>query len=212
MPRVSNSSRDTIDANLVELVQGHQRVVVLRRGQSRGVQQSVQHDAMIEPQRKSLKTKARQDLTDRDDEFGLHDRRGGTDRIDIALIELAEPSARGTIGAPHRLDLIPLEELRQLVLILRDDSRERHGQIVPQREIGLTAAFMLATLENLENELVAFFAVLPQERLDVLERRRFERLEPVPLVHFGEQHQSRIRGDERRRAGSLESPGRAERD
>src|ERR1044071_7164616 len=41
---------------------------------------------------------------------------------------------------------------------------------------------MFAALQNLENQLVAFLAVLAEQRLDVLERRRLERLEPVALV------------------------------
>ena len=41
---------------------------------------------------------------------------------------------------------------------------------------------MLAALQDLENELVALLAVLAEQRLDVLERRRLERLEPVALV------------------------------
>ena len=43
---------------------------------------------------------------------------------------------------------------------------------------------MLPALENLENELVAFFPVLAKQRLDVLEGWRLERLEPVPFVHL----------------------------
>ena len=41
---------------------------------------------------------------------------------------------------------------------------------------------MLATLENLENELVAFFPVLAEEGLDVFDGRCVERLEAVSLV------------------------------
>ena len=104
------------------------------------------------------------------------------DRVDVALVELAEASARRPIGAPHRLDLIALEEPRQLVLILRDDARERHGEVVAQRQIRLAARLVLAALEDLENELVALLAVLAEQRLDVLERRRLERLEAVALV------------------------------
>jgi hypothetical protein len=44
------------------------------------------------------------------------------------------------------------------------------------------AALVLAAAKNLEDQPVAFFAVFPEQRLDVLERRRLERLEPVPLV------------------------------
>src|SRR5689334_6026552 len=41
---------------------------------------------------------------------------------------------------------------------------------------------MLAALENLEDELIALFAVLPQERVDVLGSGCLERLEAVALV------------------------------
>ena len=44
------------------------------------------------------------------------------------------------------------------------------------------ALLVLAAFQNLENELVALFAVLAEERLDVLERRRLERLESVAFV------------------------------
>src|SRR5258705_356182 len=49
-----------------------------------------------------------------------------------------------------------------------------------------SAAGMPAALEDLENQLVAFVAVLAEQRLDVLERGRFERLESVALVHFAD--------------------------
>src|SRR6476661_683634 len=45
---------------------------------------------------------------------------------------------------------------------------------------------MVAAPQDLENELVAFFAVLPEQRLDVLEGWRLERLEPVALVDLAD--------------------------
>ena len=41
---------------------------------------------------------------------------------------------------------------------------------------------MLAALQDLEDELVALVAVLAEERLDVLEGRRLQRLEAVAFV------------------------------
>ena len=102
--------------------------------------------------------------------------------VDVALVELAESAARRPIGAPHGLNLIALEDLRQLRLVLGHDTRERHRQVVAQREIGLAAGLVLAALENLEDELVAFLAVLAEQCLDVLGGRRLERLEPVAIV------------------------------
>jgi hypothetical protein len=66
--------------------------------------------------------------------------------------------------------------------VLGDDARERDRQIVPQREIRLAARLVLPAAQDLEDEPVAFFAVLAEQRLDVLEGRRFERLEALALV------------------------------
>ena len=78
------------------------------------------------------------------------------------------------------MNLVALEELRQLPRCSGDDARQRHGEVVPQREVGfarLTA--FLPALEDLENQPIAFLAVLAEQRLDVLDRRRLERLEAV---------------------------------
>jgi hypothetical protein len=65
---------------------------------------------------------------------------------------------------------------------MRHDARQRHGEVVAQRQIGLPARLVLAALEDLEDELIALVAVLAQQRLEVLDRRRLERLEAVALV------------------------------
>src|SRR5262249_6088645 len=109
-----------------------------------------------------------------------------TNRVDIALIELAEAASCRPVGAPNGLNLVALEKPRQLVLILCNHARQRNGQVVTQRQVGLTARLVLAALQDLENELVALFAVLPEQRLDVLEGRRLERLEPVALVDLAD--------------------------
>src|SRR6266545_2861785 len=137
---------------------------------------------MIDANDKVIETQLRQRIGHRGAQLRFDHRRAGAERIDIALIELAEAAARGAIGAPHRLDLIPLEQPGQLALVLRDDARERHGEVVAQRQVGLATRLVFAALENLEYELVALLAVLAEERFDVLDRRRFERLESVPLV------------------------------
>ena len=60
-----------------------------------------------------------------------------------------------------------------------DDPGERHRQIVAKREIRLPARLVFTPPQDLENEFVALFAVLAEQRLDVLERRRLERLDKV---------------------------------
>src|SRR5262249_4918481 len=69
-----------------------------------------------------------------------------------------------------------------LRLVMGDDARQRHRQVVAQRQIGLAARLVLAALEDLENELVALLAVLAEQGLQVLDRWRLERLEAVAFV------------------------------
>ena len=115
-------------------------------------------------------------------QFGLDDRRPRPERVNVALEELAKAAARRPVGAPHRLNLIALEQTRQLRAVLGNHPRQRHGEIVPQRQIRLPGRLVLAALENLENEPVALLAVLAHQRLEVLDRGSFQRLEPVSLV------------------------------
>ena len=147
---------------------------------------AVEHATVIQLDNEVAEAERRQHLADRAEDVGFDHGRRRADGVDVALVELAKPAARRTIRAPHRLNLIALEELRQLVLILRDDARQRHGQIVPKREIGLAARLVLAAFQNLEDELVALLAVLANQRLDVLEGRRLQRLEPVAFVDIAD--------------------------
>src|SRR5262249_48319134 len=137
---------------------------------------------VVQSNREVVEAEAQQDIRHRRENLRFDTWRGRSDRVEIALIELAKPPARGPIGAPDRLDLVALEEPRQLVLILRDRTGQRHGEVVAQGEVRFAGVLVLAALQDLENQLVAFFAVLAEQRLDVLERRRLERLEAVALV------------------------------
>src|SRR2546423_3531066 len=140
--------------------------------------------SMIQTNGEVIESKRNQRIACRGDQFRLYDHRTRAEYIDVALIELPEAPPRGTIGAPNGLNLIAFEKLRQIVLILRDDARERNRQIVAQREIGLAGLFMLAALENFEDELIAFFTVLAHQGLDIFDRRSLQRLETVPLVNL----------------------------
>jgi len=156
---------------------------VQRRLDAGAVQQPCQDAAVVQADHEVPEPERRQDLADRAQDLGFHDRRRRSDRVDVALVEFPKPAARWTVGAPHGLNLIALEEARQFVLILRDHASQRHREIVAKRQVGLAARFVLAAFQNLENEFVALFAVLAEQRLDVLERGRLERLEAIAFVH-----------------------------
>src|SRR5207247_6837885 len=135
-----------------------------------GLQNRDEQLAVIEPDDEILEAEPLKHLADGREDLHFDQQRRRADRVDVALIELAKSPARWTVRAPDRLDLIPLEESRQLVLVLRHDARERHGQVVAQREVRVAGVLVLAALQDLENQLVAFLAVLAEQRLDVLER------------------------------------------
>ena len=138
---------------------------------------------MIQADHEVVEPELGQRIRHRGAQLRLHDRRGRSERVDVALVELAEPAARRTIGPPHRLDLVALEQPRQPGLVLRDHARQRHRQVVAQRQVRLAGGLVLAALQDLENELIALISILPHQRLEVLDRGRLQRLEAVALVH-----------------------------
>ena len=158
--------------------------VAVQRGIDTGAsQQRGQQFAMIELDHEVVEPEPLQDFADGGQHLDLDDGRSRADRVDVALVELAESPPRRTVGAPHRLDLVPLEVLRQFAAVLGDDARERYGQVVAQGKVGFARRLVLATAQDLENELVPLLAVLAGQRLDILERGRLERLESVALIH-----------------------------
>ena len=138
---------------------------------------------MIEPNHEVAEPEPAEHIADRGADFRFDHRRARPDGVDVTLIELAEPAPGRTVRSPHRLYLVALEEARQLAAVLGHYSRERDREVVAQRQVGFARRLVLAPAQHLEYELRALVAVLPRQGLDVLERRRFERLEPVVPVH-----------------------------
>ena len=147
------------------------------------IAQSNQNLPMIYANDEIIESKSDQGIAGRRNQFSFNHHRTRAEHVNIALIELAKASPRGTIGAPDRLNLIAFEKLRQLILILRDHARQRHREIVTQGQIGLAGLFMFAAFENFEDELIAFFAVLAHQSFDVFDGGCFQRFETVTLVH-----------------------------
>ena len=156
-------------ADLVVLVYCDQGIRMRRRRHATRVQDARENLPVIDPQHKIFEPERDQRVRHRGAQFCLHDRRCRSEGVDIALVELAEAAARGTVRAPDRLDLIALEQTGHSGLMLCHDTRQRHRQVVPQRQIGLSGFLVIAALEDLENELAALVAVLPKQRLEVLD-------------------------------------------
>ena len=86
--------------------------------------------------------------------------------------------------------------------MLGDYARERDGEVVAQSEVGLPGRLVLAALQDLEDELIALVAVLADQRLEVLDRGRLERLEAVALEDLADDADDVRHAGGRRRAGS----------
>ena len=177
---------DRVAADLVGLVERDERRPVQRGGHTGGIEHRREQLAVIQPDGEVGEAQPGQHVGAGGEQLRLdrHRRRAGG--VDVALVELAEASLLRPVGAPHRLDLVALEGLRQGAAVLGDDPGQRHGEVVAQRQVGFAAPAVLAALEDLEDQAVAFLAVLPGEGLDVLDRRRLERFEAVALVDLGD--------------------------
>src|SRR5437867_11285480 len=96
------------------------------------IAQSNQNLPMIYANDEIIESKSDQGITCRRDQFSFNHHGSRAEYVNIALIEFAEAATRGTIGTPHRLNLVAFEKFRQLVLILRNHARQRHREIVTQ--------------------------------------------------------------------------------
>ena len=118
MPRVTELRRHAVASNLVELVDRHERLIVQRRGHAEALEHAAQEAPVIEPNDEVAEPQPTEHIADRGADFGFDHRRSRADGVDVALIELAEPAAGRTVRPPHRLNLVALEEARQLAAVL----------------------------------------------------------------------------------------------
>ena len=104
--------------------------------------------------------------------------------IHVALIELAVATFLRTVSTPYGLNLIAFEGELNFLTMLHYEARKWHSQVIAQTfladlggqgaDSGLVeclvgdSAFPITRIENLEEQLVAFLAVLTHQRREVL--------------------------------------------
>ena len=144
-------SRDALWTGLVHFVERNQRVIMFFARDAGLIKNAGQHLAMIQTNREVTESKRHQCIAGRRDQFGFNHHRPRPQHINIALIEFAKAPACRAIGAPHGLNLIALEEFREFILVLRNNTRQWDREIVTQREVSFTGFFVLTTLEDFED-------------------------------------------------------------
>ena len=97
----------------------------------------------------------------------------GADGVEVALDELAIPTALGVLTAPDGSDVITLERRSNLSQVLRCKACERHGQVEPHRHVAVAAVL------ELEELLVGFLAPFAGQNLGILQGGSVDRAEAI---------------------------------
>src|SRR4051812_41524020 len=145
--------------------------------------------AIVHPDREARQLQARERVAGREDELDLRHDATDADHVDIALRELTVAALLWSLRAPHRADLDGLERLGQARMVLGVVARERNREVEAQPQVGKLGAArpraleLIASLEDLEDELLVLAAVAADEEPQALERRRLNAPEAVAAVH-----------------------------
>ena len=111
-----------------------------------------------------------------------------THDIDIRLRELTETTVLGALAAPDLLDLVALEREVQLIGVLDDVTRERHGQVEVQAHalvLGSTCARRrgLESLQAIQHVDLLGGLALGFQLLQGLDRSGFDARKAVQFKH-----------------------------
>ena len=106
-----------------------------------------------------------------DHDLGVGHEAGRSDRIEIALHELAVTTALSPFASPYGTEVVPLERDAQLRDVLCCVPCERDGEVEPEPDMAASVV-----LEPVELP-VGLFATLAGEDFQILECRRVDRTE-----------------------------------
>ena len=189
---------DALGADLVQLVDrpvDAARPIGIDAGEQR---QGGEELAVVDLDRRLGKPDRRQRLGHDGDRFGVGELARAADDVGVALPELAEAAPLRLLGPPDRGDVVALERQDDLVLVHRHHARQGHGQVVAHPD--LAAAGVLEAVHQL-----LVLAGLAGQDLQVLQRRRVERLEAVALEDLAEGADDALAQDHLRRQVVAES-------
>ncbi len=188
-----------VRALLVELVDADDGGVDARVADARAADQEMQERSRVDADAEPAKAELRERGGGREDHLRLDRHRRRAQHVDVALHELAEAAVLRALGAPHRAELIALEDGRQLAAMGRIVARERDGQVEAERQIGEVgpargdgALELGAALQHLEHELLVLAAALPEKHAHALHRRRVHALEAEGLVRLADASQELV--------------------
>ena len=174
---------DLSRSDLVQLVEGDQDPGSQPGRDAEGLQEAGEHVAGVEQEAEAADPQPGEHVVYRADDLGVRQPGSGSEGVHVALGELAVTALPRPVRAPDRSQRVALVRNRQLAAVGRGHPRQRHRQVITQGQVGLAGPLVLATAQDLEDELVAVLAVLAHEHIEPLEGRSGERLEPVAREH-----------------------------
>jgi len=167
-----------VQADLVQLVDAAVQVAGLRLRHARVDADPVQDLAVVDVDGEIGKAQPPQRGGEQADDLGVGGHARHAHDVHVALVELAVAALLGPVAAPHGRDVIAPEGHREVVFVHRHVARQRHRQVIAQREL-----FLAAGVLRVEDQLVGFFAGLAQQGIEHFERGRGDRLEAERLEH-----------------------------
>ena len=130
---------------------------------------------MVDPNLEPLDTESLEQITNHESDLAIGGHAAGTDRVEVALGELAEAAGLRVLTPPDRSDVIALERQAQRRRVLAHKASERDCEIEAQRDVAP------AGVGEAEQLLADFGSVfhLGQQYLGVFERRCVDGVEAV---------------------------------
>ena len=187
-----------VGAALVEFVDlaQHQRLA-FALGNAQAFEEAAQQLAVVQLDGEIAHAQLGEHRVDDGGHLGVmaHAERVLADHVDVALVELAEAAALGTLAPVHALDLVAPEREGQVVFVLGHVAGQRHGEVEAQGQFGLAALFKGAGGLHEIHLPLGFAAGFGQQHFGQLENRRFHRQEAEAFIVAADDVQHALEGN-----------------
>ncbi len=177
-----------VRADLVELVERDEHRPGACRLEAAVGHHRGEHPSVVDPHREVLQAEGGQGFGGGEDQLDLGDLRRDPEHVDVALGELSIAAVLWPFRPPHRPDLDGLEGLGQARVVVGVVADQGHGEVEAQGQVGeilgtLGALELLATLQDLEDQLFVLAAFAAQQQAEALDRGGLDAHEAVAAVH-----------------------------
>ena len=177
--------QNSLRSDLVHLIQNDKHIVVRILTKSAVGRHSLQNPSVVNSDLKILKAKLPQCEGGRQNQFNLRQIGGLSEYINIALHELAVPASLRPLRPPHVSHLQRLEGRGKLIGMIGIKAHQGYREIVTKTPVhqilffpGRLQVQLFAPLQNLEDQLFVFPALLAAQIFYILHTGSFDGCKP----------------------------------